>query len=141
MLRRRVNPVLLLSNRIYIHTNRQKDRLPVEGFRLIFERNLQFLHKEHIPYFILLAHSVFELSRLQAAVAVFRTGARLVSGDSEGPQNVFDVHRTAKMAANLCHWTQFYACVFIFSKFATERQADIIAAIFFRSEMWKFIKI
>ncbi|GBN72076.1 hypothetical protein AVEN_269479-1 [Araneus ventricosus] len=41
------------------------------------------------------------------AVAAFRTGvrgARLVSRESRWPQNLFDVHRSAKPTVNLRHW-------------------------------------
>ncbi|GBN93029.1 hypothetical protein AVEN_182412-1 [Araneus ventricosus] len=62
------------------------------------------------------------------SMAVFRTGARgarLVPSIPEGPQNLFNVHRSAKGKVKLQVWVegeaskQFCACGLILSKSAT----------------------
>ncbi|GBN46480.1 hypothetical protein AVEN_221105-1 [Araneus ventricosus] len=71
-----------------------------------------------------------------AAVAVFRTGARgarLVPSIPEGPQNLFNVHRSAKGKVKLQVWVeggaskQLCACGLILSKSATEWQFSVFS--------------
>ncbi|GBL90630.1 hypothetical protein AVEN_219301-1 [Araneus ventricosus] len=60
---------------------------------------------EDIP----VAATLIDLEISQAVLAVFRTGvrgARLVPLESRGPQNLFDVHRSAKPTVNLRHWIE-----------------------------------
>ncbi|GBM54559.1 hypothetical protein AVEN_184260-1 [Araneus ventricosus] len=64
---------------------------------------------------------------ITVAVAVFRTGARLVPSVPEGSQNLFKVHRSAKGKAKLQVLVegggskQFCACGLILSKSATDQ--------------------
>ncbi|GBN23800.1 hypothetical protein AVEN_149310-1, partial [Araneus ventricosus] len=73
------------------------------------------------------------------AVAAFRTGARgdrLVPLIPEGPQNLFNVHRSAKGKVKFKVWVegaaskQFCACVLILSKSATASQQDFLENAF-----------
>ncbi|GBM41177.1 hypothetical protein AVEN_35749-1 [Araneus ventricosus] len=86
-----------------------KQNLPFRGPRdqMLEERKGNFLQmielllREHL---IKLEQSTQSQS---GTVAVFRTGvrgARILPRETRGPQNLFDVHGSAKLTANLRDW-------------------------------------